>query len=438
MTVDLAERARARGVPGATLAVLADGQVRTEAAGVLNVETGVEATPDSLFQTGSVTKSYTATVIMGLAEEGKLDLDAPVVDVLPEFRVADPEVTWTVTPRHLLSHTSGIAGEFFEDTGRGDDALERYVERVADLGQDLPLGVTMSYCNTGYVVLGRIIERLTDQVWDAAMRELLLEPLGVKRTVTFPEELVRFRAAWGHLDEPGEEPKPVPAWDVSRSLGPAGGIWATAEDVLTFARFHLEHDRPEMRRVHVDVPDRWSTGAHWGLGWIVDDWNGQELYGHDGNTTGQAAHLRIEPERGVAVVLMTNGGDGRGLWEDVAGALFRELCGIEMPSFPAPAPDAALDGAGIIGRYERHGVRVEIAPHDGALRATATIIEPLASQMPDESREPSISEVRPSTEGGGVYVHRSEGDDTWWPLVVFDAGGERYLHTAARAQRRVE
>src|SRR3954466_8466205 len=93
------------GVPGASLAILADGEVADTAYGVLNRRTEVEATPDSVFQIGSITKVWTATLAMQLVDEGRLDLDEPIVTYLPGFQVADPEVSRTVTTRHLLAHT---------------------------------------------------------------------------------------------------------------------------------------------------------------------------------------------------------------------------------------------------------------------------------------------------------------------------------------------
>jgi CubicO group peptidase (beta-lactamase class C family) len=387
--------------------------------------------------------------VMRLAEAGKLDLDAPLVDVLPEFRVADPEVTRRVTPRHLLTHTSGIAGEHFEDTGRGDDALERYVESCADLGQDVPLGATMSYCNTGYCILGRVIERLTDSVWDAAMREWLFEPLGLTHTVTLPEDALRFRTAWGHTQEPGEAPVLAPYWEESRSLGPAGAICATASDALRFARLHLDggvaedgtrllspESVAEMLRVHVDVAEPWATGAHWGLGWILDDWGGRRVVGHDGNTVGQNAYLHLFPDRRVAIALFTNVASAVELSRDVYGGLARELCGVEMPTWPQPAADGAPAAADVVGSYERYGIRIDVEAADGGLQATAHVIEPLASQVPEDSK-PTRFEVRPSTAGERVFVARREGDETWWPLVFFDIEGERYAHVGARAQRKV-
>ena len=169
----LVELMAAHRVPGATPGILDDGKVTVAGAGVLSKATGVEVTPDSLFQIGSITKVWTATLVLQLVDEGGLDLDAPVADVLPGFRVADPEVSRTVTTRHLLTHTSGIDGDVFTDTGRGDGCIARYVDGLADVGQNHPLGATWSYCNSGFVVCGRIVEHLTGLTWDAALRERL-------------------------------------------------------------------------------------------------------------------------------------------------------------------------------------------------------------------------------------------------------------------------
>jgi CubicO group peptidase (beta-lactamase class C family) len=446
----LADLARAHDVPGVSLGVLAGGEVSTVAAGTLNIRTGVRATPDALFQIGSITKPYVATVVVRLAEQGKLDLDAPVRDVLPDFKVADPDVTERVTPRHLLTHTSGIAGECFTDTGRGDDCLRLYVEQCADLGQDVPLGATMSYCNTGYCILGRIIEVLTGQVWDTAMRQQLLDPLGLTHTVTLPEQGLAFRLAMGHVSKPGEAPRPTPTWStLTRSLGPAGTVCATAEDALAFLRVHVDggvaqdgtrllsaDTVAEMQRPHVDVPEPWMTGAHWGLGWIVDEWDGRHAFGHDGNTGAQAARMRAVPEAGVAVVLLTDGGDAGALWRELWNDVVREECGVAPPSTPEPADGDPERGAeAIVGRYERYGIRIDVEAGDDGLRARTSLLEPLASQEPDD--EPTDWVVRPSSAGDGVFVAQPEGFDEWVPMVAYEVEGERYVHMGARAQRRV-
>jgi CubicO group peptidase (beta-lactamase class C family) len=207
-------------VPGAALAVLVDGRVHDLASGVLHRGTGVEATADSVFQLGSLAKVYTATLVMQLVDEGKLDLDAPVKDVLPDFAVADPEATKTITARQLLSHTSGLTCDFTYDSGRGDDCVARYVEAAEEVGLDCPTGTAVSYSSLGCNVLGRIVEVLTGLVRDEALKQRLLVPLGLTHTMTLPEEALAFRAAMGHLGGLGEDPEPAPAWDLI-SPGPA-------------------------------------------------------------------------------------------------------------------------------------------------------------------------------------------------------------------------
>src|SRR4029079_15118955 len=132
----------------------------------------------------------------------------PIVDVLPEFHLADPDVTKRVTMRHLLTHTSGIDGDVFTDTGRGDDCLERYVALLVDQTQNHPLEATWSYCNAGFSVAGRVIEKLTGGTWDAAVRDRIVAKLGLPHTGPLPEEALLHRAAVGHVGEPPAAPAP--------------------------------------------------------------------------------------------------------------------------------------------------------------------------------------------------------------------------------------
>ena len=437
LLADLATRFK---VPGATVAVLADGVVTEAAHGVLSLETQVEATTDSVFQIGSISKVYTATVVMRLVEEGQLSLDEPVVSVLPEFAVADPDVSKEVTVRHLLTHTSGIDGDHFFDTGRGDDCLERYVQSLADLGQSHPLGATMSYCNAGYSALGRVIEVVTGTQWDAAMRELLFEPAGFARTMTLPEDVIRYRAAVGHLAKPGEDPAPTPVWGLMRSCGPAGLICATASDVIGFARMHLDGGAPvlsaastaAMRVPQVAVPDRWTLGDHWGLGWILFSWDGRPVFGHDGSTIGQNAYLRVVPDAGIAIALLTNGGSGGDLYQHLYRSLLADLAGLDMPARPAPPdPPVTADLDAHTGVYERSAARIEMTVEDGALTATVTSTGPLAAIMPTTVQTLTLIPVDPAEH---LFVTRPEGADTWVPVVFFTLpDGSRYVHFGARA-----
>lgn len=450
MTVDvtayqdlLDEATRRHRVPAASLAVLADGEVTSLATGVLHRGTGVQATPDALFQIGSITKVYTTTLLMQLVADGKLELDTRVAEVLPDFRVADAEVARQVTVQHLLTHTSGIDGDLFTDTGRGDDCLERYVRECAGAAQIHPLDATLSYCNLGFVVAGRMVEVLTGQVWDTVLRERLLEPLGLTHTATLPEDVLRFRAAMGHQADPGEQPEPAPVWGLPRSVGPAGVINARAADVVAFARMHLDGGRaPDgtqvlptelveaMSRPLVDVPNPYGLADHWGLGWFVCDWDGRSVYGHDGSTVGQNAFLRIDPGSGVAVALLTNGGQTHGAFSDVFSALFDELCGITVPTFTPPPDPLEVDGGRHAGVYERHGVRITVTPDGARLTAHTETTGELAELSPSLDLP-----LVPVTED--LWATRAEADAPWSTMRFYElADGARYVHFGARATPR--
>ncbi|MBO0831112.1 MAG: serine hydrolase, partial [Actinobacteria bacterium] len=319
----LATLAERHHVPGAALGILRVREGREDelveaAFGVLNKDTGVDVTKDTVFQIGSITKVWTATVLMQLASEGRLNLDAPVVEILPELRLADPDVTKQVTIRHLLTHTSGIDGDVFTDTGRGDDCIEKYVAGLDEVAQNHPLGATWSYCNAGFVLAGRVIEKLTGGTWDKAVRDRIFGPLGLEHTVTLPEEALLHRAAVGHVGEGTDEPSRAPVWTLPRSMGPAGLIGSTVADLLGFARMHLTggtapdgsrlleaSSAAAMTTLQADLPDKHTLGDSWGIGWIRFGWNGRRLIGHDGNTIGQSAFLRLLPDEGLAVALLT-------------------------------------------------------------------------------------------------------------------------------------
>src|SRR5688572_8256372 len=230
--------------PGAALGVLVDGEITAVAGGVLNVNTGIQATPDSVFQIGSVTKTWTATLVMQLVDAGKLDLDAPVRTYLPEFATADPAASEGVTIRHLLAHNSGIEGDVFDDVGTNDDCVERYVSALSEVGSIHDLGETWSYCNSGFVLLGRLIEIIDDTLWDTAIKERLGAPLGMQHLGTTAGDAILHRASVGHMRNPEtEEITVAPQWSLPRALGPAGLINCSVIDLLAFGRMHLEEGR---------------------------------------------------------------------------------------------------------------------------------------------------------------------------------------------------
>lgn len=436
------------GVVGASLAIRHGDEVAEAATGVLNLRTQQPVTTDSVFQIGSITKVWTATLVMQLVDDGLLDLDEPVARHLPGFSVADEQVARTVTARQLLAHTSGIDGDLFLDTGRGDEALERYVAAMADLTQVHPQGATMSYCNSGYSLLGRLVEVLRGATWDAVLRERLLAPLGLESAGTLPEEALLWGAATGHIVPPGQsEPTVTPQWGIYRSAGPAGLLHMTARDSLALARLHLadglapdgnrllsQESAVLMRQEQVAVPDPYTLGSHWGLGWILMTWDGRPVFGHDGATLGQGAFLRVLPETDLSLALNTNGGaHPRDLFEDLYGEVFEALAGVQMPRRPEPVPGAELsDIDRYTGRYAREAVEMTVEPtSDGGLQLRVRSTSPLTAGMPD----PEPLQLVPYD--GDVLLAKGPSDEVWNAAVFFDLDGERYLHFGARATRRV-
>ena len=389
----LRARIKARHVPGASVAVLRGRTpatariVATAAAGVVNLDTNVPVTTDSVFQIGSITKPFTTTLVMQLVDEGLVTLDCPVVDYLPTFRVADLHVSRKVTARHLLSHQSGIDGDLFVDAGRGDDNVQRLVDKATMVPSLFPIGTKHSYCNLGFAVLGRVCEVVTGKTYDTLLRERIFEPLGMDHALSLPEDMMRFSCAIGHVPVPGKKD----AWQPTRvpylSLGhkSAGSTPAmSAVDLSKFAQMHMNRGRgpdgakvlsarsvSSMLRRQIKLQRHTPRNiTHWGLGWFLMDWNGARVHGHDGGTVGQFAFLRILPAKNLAVVMLTNGGDATGLYQDVFGFLFEGLVRTAVPDVPEPVSGLKVNLSRYEGTYANINVRHQFSVNRGRLRVT--------------------------------------------------------------------
>jgi CubicO group peptidase (beta-lactamase class C family) len=420
----LAELARRSRVPGAVLGIWACGQEILAAAGLLNRVTRVRVSTDSLFQVGSITKLWTATMVMQLIDQDLLSLDTTVAQVLPGVRLGAAGLGDRVTVGHLLTHTSGIDGDIFTDTGRGDDCVERYVGLLDRAASAFPPGGAYSYCNSGWVLLGRIIEVLDGRTWDESLRERLCEPLELTQTVTLPEEAILHRAAVGHRPDGAR----AHVWGLPRSVGPAGLITASAHDLLIFARSHLdgglapdgkrllsEASVAAMQQPRAVIPDFGAPGAAIGLGWRVSRWDGRTIIGHDGDTVGQSAYLRVDPQARFAVCLLTNSGQSSSLYQAVFTEVFGALAGVSMPAAAAPARDAAaaLDPGRHVGRYERTSRRFDVSTRDGRLHLRLAATGDLAALT---EAQPEELVLYPADASGANFVCRSRDDEPWIPV----------------------
>jgi CubicO group peptidase (beta-lactamase class C family) len=438
------------GVVGAVVAVQQGDKTVSAATGLTNVRTGQPVTTDTIFQVGSITKVYTATLVMQLVDEGLVDLDQPVASYLPDFTTADKSAAATVTTRQLLSHTSGMDGDVFDDFGRGDDCIEKYVAGMSTLAQTSPPGAFFSYCNSGFVLLGRLVEHFRGMSWDAALRKHLLTPLGLTDTVTLPDEAILRPVAVGHLGtgENGAQ-QVAPIYHLTRALGPAGVVTAPAAEVLAFARMHLNDGAaPDgtqvlspasvkaMRELQVRMDDPLTLGDGWGLGWILYTLGNPPVIGHDGSTIGQQAYMRIVPDHDLVIVLLSNGGGMGALFEKLVRPLLRELVGAELNGLPEPKTGVDVDVTPFLGIFERAGVHTTIRrDDDGKLWIESKPTGPLAAALPAEPPR----ELLPLDETTLITAESDPriGRHITMKFLEPSEAGFRYVHAGARATPRV-
>lgn len=372
-------------VPGASLALLRNGRVTTATAGVLNLDTGIKTTPESVFQIGSISKIFTATLIMQFVDQGRIELDSPLSKYLTDFRTLDP-ASRQVTIRQLLCHTSGIEGDLFVDSGRGDEAIAR----LQDMGRLLPSlfapGERLSYCNFGFAMLGRLLEVLSSESFDSLLKSRIFEPLQMNHALSRPEDSIRFSNAIGHVQDPKNAlvsiVSPMP-W-LGLGMKAAGATPSmSAENLLRFVRMHLNRGSTpggekllsrnsvrEMQRQQHRLPANTRLGVSgWGLGWFLDSWSGQKMFGHDGATVGQYAFLRVLPAKNLALVLLTNGGDAIGLYNDLFADVFKSIARVALPTLPAPPAREVKNLKRLCGRYENLTGSIIISGDQNALNA---------------------------------------------------------------------
>jgi CubicO group peptidase (beta-lactamase class C family) len=337
-------------IPGIAIAVVRDGEpARVQGYGLANIELEVPVTPDTIFQSGSVGKQFTAAGILLLAEEGKLKLDDPLALHFPRA-----PATWhRITIRHLLTHTSGLSDsgdDLYEE--RRDYTEEEHLEISWKLPLEFAPGSQWSYCNTGYIILGILTSKLTDMHWSEFQKQHIFEPAGMTTARGISEaDIVKNRADGYERNDEGElrNQEWVPPSDNTLA---DGSLYVTLRDMVAW-----DAALRERRLLSEASYDAWWTPVSlgdgvtfpYGFGWSLSEQRGRRLIEHGGSWQGFRAAIARYVEDGLTVVVLANaaGTPTETIAHEIAGMVDDDLR-LPDPETPGVDPDpkrtARLEG----------------------------------------------------------------------------------------------
>lgn len=341
-------------IPGIAIGVVHDGKViYVNAYGQRDLEKKLPVTPETLFPIGSITKSFTATGLGMLVDDGKLDLDAPLKGYLPEFRLKDELAGARATTRDLLTHRTGVPRHGMLCWG-SQEWLDHYVSRQNILRALVHLEPTAGfreqhqYSNENYVVAGLLLEALGGKTWEEFTQARILDPLGMQATHLHIRDIASsVNLAPGHYDLNGEGKfKQMSDGYRGRAIGPAGTLVSNVPDMLKWLLFHINHGKHknqqllsvksagELIRPQIQLPDvdpLNHVGVFYGMGFMVSaDSARKKWIQHSGLLSNCTSLIGFMPADGDGVVILTNWTDGFGNYSPLqvlAGILKRRFLG---------------------------------------------------------------------------------------------------------------
>ncbi len=381
-------------VPAMSVAVLHDGQIETAATGIASILTKQAVTPDTIFQIGSISKVFTTTLAMQFVEESVLDLDKPIITYIPDLPLADPDVRASVTLRHIFSHSGGFEGDTFDNYGRGDDATAKAVAVFDKLKQWFTPGELFSYNNNGFVLAALVLETVTGKTFEALMQERVFTPLKLENTVYFAENAITYPHAVGHLLGKREQGHTIARpYSFPRQINAPGGIIATASDLIRFAQMHINGGELDGTRVisqetaalmQTPFINAWDQNCSFGQGWYITEYPDLKIVQHGGATMGFRAMLRIAPERGFAIALLTNGDSGTSAYDSISEWALQHYLEFTMPKPQGIIrPETELDL--LVSLYGRQNMRMDVTRNGDKLRLRAFEVDPETGEEKPES-----------------------------------------------------
>jgi len=318
-------------VPGAALALIRDANIVLEQGyGFRDLAAAAPVTTATLFNIGSISKSFTALGLAQLVDRQRVELDAPVIRYIPDLRLSDPQVAKTVTLRQLLSHTSGLPSDE-QWPAQVPSTREGIVGEFAAIPITAQPGTRFQYCSRCIVLAAYVLERITGQSWETYTTEHIFEPLGMA-TASFGsiglEQAPDRAQPYRHDAVLDEVTVPLGRLQYLNSLAPAGGIDANVDEMARYALLQLDDGTlsgrrvlssemmAELHRPEIVVGTDWTPSArvqnlHYALGWFTADVRGVHLVYHNGINPGFRATIVLAPYAKAGIVVLTNGESDR-------------------------------------------------------------------------------------------------------------------------------
>lgn len=305
--------------------------------GITNADNPQPITEDTVFPIASISKTAVGTAMMRLRDQGRVDIEAPVRQYLPNFRVADEVMTREVRIWHLLTHTPGWEGQL-STPDRGPATLQSFTDGLGDLPPLARPGEVWSYNNAGWGVAGRVIEAVTDSTINEALDRLVFEPLGLDRAFSRTGEAMTYRFAAPHRESAGQT-LVNHAFQLPANVA-AGGCAMSVENLVRYAEFHLGDGttvsgerllaRASLEAMRTPRIRKNSSTDAMGLGWHLRTLGGVLTAQHGGTLGGHCLHVQLVPERNLCFAILTNHRDGWRLNEDVAAEILASYEGLTL------------------------------------------------------------------------------------------------------------
>ncbi|GGI41741.1 serine hydrolase domain-containing protein [Mammaliicoccus stepanovicii] len=403
-------------IPGTSVSIYLNGEIYNFQSGKLHLQRNELVNQNSLFQIGSITKVYTAIMILKLVEQGKIELNTKVNDIL---QIYDKDIQYLnqITIDQLLSHTSGLTGDYYLNTGRGDDCLQKYVAHLQDIAFDASPDEVVSYSSVGYNLLGSIIENITGFTWDDALYRFIIKPMNMNHTETLPENILNHTFATGHYYDNSGDLQSNEKWNtLSRSSGPYGGtLCSSAENVTrSFLPFLALEQNDEllnssskklMTTPQMNCHDKWTFKSYaWGRGFSLYNYDKEKGFGHEGSMFGQYSYVDILPTSNLIITILVNGGKYQSFYHEFVGELIEYLNVGELQPLLSTYHSINLSNAEkYIGTYKREGLKIEVYEHENQLMLTGQFIDSMAGfsepiTVPLEMKEEDVFIIPLGTE----------------------------------------